>query len=89
MERENAFFKSSLVDEYHLPQMNSEKVFFWVKKSEYVGSWDDQQGIFILNFQLSPDEIRSMFDIFSRKFWGFSEKDFGEILNFKLLSEPF
>jgi hypothetical protein len=28
VERENAFFKSSLVDEYHLPQMNSEKVFF-------------------------------------------------------------
>jgi hypothetical protein len=23
----NAFFKSSPVDEYHLPQMNSEKVF--------------------------------------------------------------
>jgi hypothetical protein len=28
MERENAFFKSSPVDENHLPQMNSEKVFF-------------------------------------------------------------
>jgi hypothetical protein len=28
VERENAFFKSSPVDEYHLPQMNSEKVFF-------------------------------------------------------------
>jgi hypothetical protein len=26
-ERENAFFKSSPVDEYHLPQMNSEKKF--------------------------------------------------------------
>jgi hypothetical protein len=30
VERENAFFKSSPLDEYHLPQMNSEKVFFWV-----------------------------------------------------------
>jgi hypothetical protein len=30
VERENAFFKSSPVDEYHLPQMNSEKVFFCV-----------------------------------------------------------
>jgi hypothetical protein len=29
VERENAFFKSSPVDEYHLPQMISEKV-FWV-----------------------------------------------------------
>jgi hypothetical protein len=29
VERENAFVKSSTVDEYHLPQMNSEKVFFW------------------------------------------------------------
>jgi hypothetical protein len=28
VERENAFFKSSPVDEYHLLQMNSEKVFF-------------------------------------------------------------
>jgi hypothetical protein len=28
VERENAIFKSSPVDEYHLPQMNSEKVFF-------------------------------------------------------------
>jgi hypothetical protein len=28
VERENAFFKSSPVDEYHLPQMNSENVFF-------------------------------------------------------------
>jgi hypothetical protein len=28
VERENAFFKSSPVAEYHLPQMNSEKVFF-------------------------------------------------------------
>jgi hypothetical protein len=28
VERENAFFKSSPVDEYHLRQMNSEKVFF-------------------------------------------------------------
>jgi hypothetical protein len=28
VERENAFFKSSLVDEYHLPQMNSEKKYF-------------------------------------------------------------
>jgi hypothetical protein len=28
VERENAFFKSSPVGEYHLPQMNSEKVFF-------------------------------------------------------------
>jgi hypothetical protein len=28
VERENAFFKSSPVDEYHLPQMNSEKDFF-------------------------------------------------------------
>jgi hypothetical protein len=27
VERENAFFKSSPVGEYHLPQMNSEKVF--------------------------------------------------------------
>jgi hypothetical protein len=26
-ERGNAFFKSSPVDEYHLPQMNSEKCF--------------------------------------------------------------
>jgi hypothetical protein len=29
VERENAFFKSSTVDEYHLPQMVSEEVFFW------------------------------------------------------------
>jgi hypothetical protein len=29
-ERENAFFKSSPEDEYHLPKMNSEKVFFGV-----------------------------------------------------------
>jgi hypothetical protein len=28
VERKNAFFKSSPVDEYHLPQMNSEKIFF-------------------------------------------------------------
>jgi hypothetical protein len=28
VERENAFFKSSPVSEYHLPQMNSEKFFF-------------------------------------------------------------
>jgi hypothetical protein len=28
VERENAILKSSPVDEYHLPQMNSEKVFF-------------------------------------------------------------
>jgi hypothetical protein len=28
VERENAFFKSSPVDEFHLPQINSEKVFF-------------------------------------------------------------
>jgi hypothetical protein len=32
VERENAFFKSSPVDEYHLPQMNSEKVFFDARK---------------------------------------------------------
>jgi hypothetical protein len=30
VERENAFYKSSPVDEYHLPEMNSEKVFFGV-----------------------------------------------------------
>jgi hypothetical protein len=30
VERENAFFKSSPVDENHLPPMNSEKVCFWV-----------------------------------------------------------
>jgi hypothetical protein len=28
VERENAFFKSSPVDKYHLPQINSEKVCF-------------------------------------------------------------
>jgi hypothetical protein len=28
----NAFFKSSPVDEYHLPQINSEKVFFSVER---------------------------------------------------------
>jgi hypothetical protein len=35
VERENAFFKSSPVDKYHLPQMNSEKVFLgvWCQKS--------------------------------------------------------
>jgi hypothetical protein len=31
VERENAFFKSSPVDEYHLPQMNSKKVFLGVR----------------------------------------------------------
>jgi hypothetical protein len=30
VERENAFFKSSLAAEYHLPQMNSEKYFLGV-----------------------------------------------------------
>jgi hypothetical protein len=34
VERENAFFKSSPVDEYHLPQMNSEKVFLDVVSLE-------------------------------------------------------
>jgi hypothetical protein len=28
MERENVFFKSSPEDEYHLPQINFEKVYF-------------------------------------------------------------
>jgi hypothetical protein len=32
VERENAFFKSSPVDEYHLPQKNSEKVCFGCSK---------------------------------------------------------
>jgi hypothetical protein len=31
VERENVFFKSSSVDEYHLPQMNSKKVFLGVR----------------------------------------------------------
>jgi hypothetical protein len=36
VEWENAFFKSSPVDEYHLPQMNSEKVFLAVEsKNDY------------------------------------------------------
>jgi hypothetical protein len=30
VERKNAFIKSSPVDEYHLPRMNSEKVFLGV-----------------------------------------------------------
>jgi hypothetical protein len=30
VERENAFFKSSPIAEYHLPQMNFEKVLFGV-----------------------------------------------------------
>jgi hypothetical protein len=30
VERENAFFQSSPVDEYHMPQMNTENVFFGV-----------------------------------------------------------
>jgi hypothetical protein len=34
VERENAFFKSSPVDEYHLPQINSEKVFFGCSENE-------------------------------------------------------
>jgi hypothetical protein len=34
VERENAFFKSYPVDENHLPQMNSEKCFFWVWKNK-------------------------------------------------------
>jgi hypothetical protein len=43
--RENAFFKSSPVDEYHLPQMNSEKVFLGCRGSGfmkiYVGVEED------------------------------------------------
>jgi hypothetical protein len=30
VQRENAFFKTSPVDKYHLAQMNFEKSFFWV-----------------------------------------------------------
>jgi hypothetical protein len=38
VERENAFIKSSPVDEYHLPQMNSEKVLFWVQETAFRGT---------------------------------------------------
>jgi hypothetical protein len=37
VERENAFFKSSSVDEYNLPQMNSEKFFLGVARKVKFG----------------------------------------------------
>jgi hypothetical protein len=47
VERENAFFKSSPVDEYHLPQTNSEKVLFDVAHFPF--------GFFFKNPELFPD----------------------------------
>jgi hypothetical protein len=47
VERENAFFKSSLVDvEHHLPQMNSDKVFLGVaytKSYHKIGDFEEKK----------------------------------------------
>jgi hypothetical protein len=61
VEREDAFFKSSPVDEYHLPQMNSEKLILGVAQEYWSTSRPDQKILLLTYIRVHGPEVISIF----------------------------